>query len=236
MKRRRPPIPRIALTGGIGSGKSTVAGLFATLGVPVIDADVIARQVVEPGAPLLERIRERFGAGVITAAGALDRRALRNLVFGDADARADLNALMHPAIQAQLKQQAEAAQGHYALLVIPLLVETQVATAKTGPEPGSAGNTTPQVPSPPPSLSSRAERVLVVDCDPQLQLQRVRIRDGVTLEKARAALAAQASREARLAVADDVITNTGALAQLQAQVQALHQRYRTLKSRTNIYE
>jgi len=198
----RTPPPRIALTGGIGSGKSTVAGLFAALGVPVIDTDLISRQLVAPGTPLLARISGRFGPGVITAGGELDRRALRNLIFSDPAARADLDALMHPAIRAELARQCETAGGRYQLLVIPLLVE---------------GN-----------LASLARRVLVVDCDPEDQLQRVRVRDGVTLEQARAALAAQASREARLAAADDVITNTGEIQALRAQVEALHLRYRAL--------
>ncbi len=202
MRKPSPPIPRIALTGGIGSGKSTVAGLFAALGVPVIDTDVISRQVVQPGSPLLAQIRERFGSGVVSAGGQLDRRALRNLIFTDAAARADLDALMHPAIRAELARQSAAAGGRYQLLVIPLLVES--------------------------GMTGLAQRVLVVDCAPEEQLRRVRVRDGVTLEQARAVLAAQASREARLSAADDIITNTGEIQDLRTQVEALHLRYRAL--------
>jgi dephospho-CoA kinase len=202
MRKPSPPIPRIALTGGIGSGKSTVAGLFAALGVPVIDTDVISRQVVQPGSPLLAQIRERFGSGVVSASGQLDRRALRNLIFTDAAARADLDALMHPAIRAELARQSAAAGGRYQLLVIPLLVES--------------------------GMTGLAQRVLVVDCAPEEQLRRVRVRDGVTLEQARAVLAAQASREARLSAADDIITNTGEIQDLRTQVEALHLRYRAL--------
>ena len=202
---------RIALTGGIGSGKSAVAGLFAALGVPVIDTDVIAREVVQPGTPLLAALRERFGPQIITPAGDLDRRALRNLVFSDATARADLDALMHPAIHARLQQQAQQATGPYVLLVIPLLVENGLAHPATADSP-----------------SAMADRILVVDCDPEDQAQRVRIRDGVTLDQARAVLAAQAPRATRLAVADDIITNTGSLEDLRQQVEALHLRYRTL--------
>jgi dephospho-CoA kinase len=200
--RKHTPSPRIALTGGIGSGKSTVAGLFACLGVPVIDADVISRQLVEPGTPLLAALQHRFGAQIITGDGALDRRALRKLIFSDAQARADLEALIHPAVRAELLRQAAAARGPYALLVIPLLVEA--------------------------GLEALGQRVLVVDCDPEVQLERVRVRDGVPLEQAQAILAAQTPRAARLAVADDVINNRGNLADLRAQVEALHLRYRAL--------
>ena len=210
MRKPRPPVPRIALTGGIGSGKSTVAGLFAALGVPVVDADVIAREAVQPGTPLLAALAQRFGPGIITATGELDRRALRNLVFNDPAARADLDTLMQPPIRAELLRQADHARGPYLLLVIPLLVERNLHQ----PVPGID--------------RPLADRVLVVDCDPQIQLQRVRVRDGVTLEQARAVLAAQAPREARLAAADDVITNPGSLDALRAQVEALHARYRSL--------
>ena len=202
MRKPRLPVPRIALTGGIGSGKSTVAALFAALGVPVIDMDVIARQLVQTGMPLLARIHDRFGPGVLSTTGDLDRRALRNLIFSDEAARAALNELMHPAIREELARQCQAAGGRYQLLVIPLLVEN--------------------------GLDALAQRVLVVDCTPEEQLQRVRVRDGVTLEQARAVLAAQASREARRAAADDIITNTGEIADLRDQVAALHLRYRAL--------
>jgi dephospho-CoA kinase len=197
---------QIGLTGGIGSGKSTVSGLFAALGVPVIDTDQIAHEVVAPGTPLLARVLARFGAQLLTLSGELDRRALRERVFADAAERAELEALMHPAIKAELQRRAQSAGGLYQLLVIPLLVEHH--------------------------LSSSVERVLLVDCDPDLQLRRVQVRDGVTLAQAQAVLAAQASRAARLSVADDVIVNDGDLERLREQVETLHIRYGTLARET----
>jgi dephospho-CoA kinase len=197
---------RIGLTGGIASGKSTVAGLFAALGVPVIDTDQIARDLVTPGTALLEQLVARFGKSLLTAAGELDRRALRERIFAAPTDRAALEELMHPAIMAELQQRSQAAGGRYQILAIPLLVEH--------------------------SLKASVERVLLVDCSEALQLRRVQVRDGVTLAEARAVLAAQASRAARLAVADDVIVNEGDLAQIRRQVESLHIRYGTLARET----
>jgi dephospho-CoA kinase len=193
---------RVGLTGGIASGKSTVARLFEALGVPVIDTDVLARKVVAPGQPLLARIAERFGAEVLAADGSLDRRALRALVFSDPAARGDLEQLTHPAIRALLEQRSAAVGGEYQIHVIPLLVET--------------------------GGRDRVDRVLVVDCSEPLQIRRLQARDGSTLEQAREILAAQASRAARLAAADDVIENTGDLAPLRDRVATLHLSYRQL--------
>ena len=190
---------RVGLTGGIASGKSTVARFFEALGVPVIDTDVIARQVVAPGTPLLEKLIERFGPSVRSADGTLNRAALRELVFADPKARADLNALTHPAILAEMERQSAQAGGEYQILAIPLLVET-----------GAQGT---------------VNRVLVVDCDEELQIRRLQARDGSTLEQARAILNAQASRQRRLEVAHDVVTNNGDLASVRDQVAALHLRY-----------
>jgi dephospho-CoA kinase len=191
---------RVGLTGGIASGKSTVARLFEALGVLVIDTDVLAREVVAPGQPVLAQIAARFGAGVLTADGALDRAALRSLVFSDPAARADLERLTHPAIRALLEERSAAAGGDYQIHVIPLLVET--------------------------GGRDRVDRVLVVDCSEDLQLRRLQARDGSTLEQARAILAAQASRAARLAAADDVIENSGDLGLLRDRVATLHLGYR----------
>ena len=190
---------RVGLTGGIASGKSTVASLFAALGVPIIDADVIARDVVAAGTPLLARIVERFGPAILTADGNLDRRVLRDIVFRDPAARAELESLTHPAIREEIERRATAARGPYCMLAIPLLVE--------------GGRKSP------------VDRVLVVDCEESLQIRRLQARDGSTLEQARAILAAQASSEARLAAADDVIRNDGDLHALRDQVAALHTRY-----------
>jgi len=197
---------RIGLTGGIASGKSTVAGLFAALGVPVIDADQIARELVAPGTGLLGRIVARFGAPLLGPGGELDRRALRERVFAQPAERAALEALMHPAIMTELRRRSEATSGAYQLLAIPLLVEHD--------------------------LKASVDRVLVVDCSEELQLRRVQVRDGVTLAQARAVLAAQASRAARLAVADDVIVNDGDLERVREQVETLHSRYGTLARET----
>jgi dephospho-CoA kinase len=190
---------RVGLTGGVASGKSTVSKLFRKLGVPIIDTDELARDVVEPGQPPLERLVERFGAQILTPDGHLDRPALRTIVFSDPMARADLEALTHPAIGAAAEARSAAAGGPYQIFVIPLLVEK--------------------------SLKSHMDRVLLIDCEEELQLRRLQERDHATLDDARAILNAQASRKARREIADDVITNDGALNQLQPQVAALHARY-----------
>jgi dephospho-CoA kinase len=190
---------RVGLTGGVASGKSTVTQLFRALGVPIIDTDELARDVVEPGQPPLERLVERFGASILTPDGHLDRPALRTIVFSDPKARADLEALTHPAIGAAVERRSAASGGPYQILVIPLLVEK--------------------------NLASQLDRVLVVDCEEELQMQRLQRRDGSTLVEARAILNAQASRMQRLAAAHDVIKNDGALGALQPEVAALHARY-----------
>jgi dephospho-CoA kinase len=190
---------RVGLTGGIASGKSTAARFFAELGIPVLDSDQIARDVVEPGQPPLERLVQRFGAGILTPDGHLDRPALREIVFSDPKARADLEALTHPAIGAAMEEKSAAAGGPYQILVIPLLVEK--------------------------NLSSHVDRVLVVDCDEALQLQRLQDRDLATPQAAEAVLAAQATRASRLNVADDVITNDAGIEQIRGQVEGLHAKY-----------
>ena len=202
---------RVGLTGGIASGKTTVARLFAALGVPIIDADALSREITAPGSPLLRRIAERFGAELIGANGNLDRRALRSIVFTDPRARADLEALTHPAILQAMDERSASAGGPYQILVIPLLVEKrrEGRVDRAGP-PG------------------RVDRVLVVDCNEELQIRRLQARDGSTLDEARAILAAQSSRAARLEAADDVITNDGDLQSLRAQVERCHSRYHRL--------
>jgi len=190
---------RVALTGGIASGKTTVANLFAALGVSVIDTDVIARQVVEPGQPALAAVVETFGTDVLDADGRIDRRRMRERVFGDADARRRLEAILHPAIRAEMERQSREAGGPYQLLVIPLLVES--------------------------GRRDHVDRVLVVDVPEATQVERLVRRDAVPREQAEAALRAQATREARLAFADDVIENTGDMAVLTARVAELHRGY-----------
>ena len=191
----------IGLTGGVASGKSEVTRRFQALGVEVVDADVAAREVVEPGQPALARIAERFGAGMLLADGRLDRRQLRERVFADAQARRDLEAITHPAIRARVKAQAQAAPGPYAVVAVPLLAEAGRAAY-----PWMA-------------------RVLVVDAPESLQHDRLMRRDGVDEALAARMIAAQASRTVRLAIADDVILNDGDPAHLDTAVAALHARY-----------
>ena len=193
---------RVGMTGGIASGKSTVAKFFAALGVPIIDTDQVAREVVEPGQPPLERLVERFGRTILTPDGHLDRPKLREIVFSDPLARADLEALTHPAIGTAVEAWSAAAGGPYQILIIPLLVEK--------------------------NLVSQVDRALVVDCDEELQIRRLQARDGSTVEQARAILNAQTSRNARLKAAHDVIQNDGDLSGVRDQVSALHARYMEL--------
>ena len=191
----------VGLTGGVASGKSEVTRRFQALGVEVVDADVAAREVVEPGQPARARIAERFGAGMLLPDGRLDRRQLRERVFADAQARRDLEAITHPAIRARVKAQAQAAPGPYAVVAVPLLAEAGRAAY-----PWMA-------------------RVLVVDAPESLQHDRLMRRDGVDEALAARMIAAQASRTVRLAIADDVILNDGDPAHLDTAVAALHARY-----------
>ena len=190
---------RVGLTGGIASGKSTVADMFAGHGAAVIDTDVIAREVVMPGQPALDEIRQVFGESMIDDDGTLDRSAMRQLVFGDAEARQRLEAILHPRIQQETKRQSDEANGAYQIIAVPLLVES--------------------------SLKSFVDRILVVDCDELTQIRRLLSRDAESEEQARRILAAQSSREERLAIADDVVHNDGSLADTARQVAALHERY-----------
>jgi len=194
-----PPRLRIGLTGGIASGKSTVEQRFIELGVPVINADDSSRAVVERGQPGLAAVAARFGAGILTPEGDLDRRALRSLIFGDAARRKELEAILHPLIRADMERRSSQATGPYVILSIPLLVE---------------GN-----------ARGRWDRILVVDTDESLQLARLMSRDAVSEAEARATLAAQASRAERLAAADDVLENFGTVADLRQSVDRLHRRY-----------
>lgn len=193
------PGPVIALTGGIASGKTEVSRRFAALGVPVVDLDQIGRELVRPGQPLLASIARAFGAWVLDASGALDRRRLRDKVFSDPDSRHRLEALMHPRIRLEATRQVAASPGPYCILVIPLLAEA-------GDVPG-------------------IDRVLVVDVQPEVQVERVMRRDDSSRDQALAILAAQASRAERLAIADDLVDNSGTLEELDARVRALHERY-----------
>lgn len=190
---------RIGLTGGIASGKSLVADLFAARGVPVIDTDVIARDVVRPGQPALEEIEREFGPDVLDPGGGLDRRRLRELVFADEARRRALEAILHPRIRSEAVRKSAAAGGDYQIIVVPLLVESP--------------------------MRQFMDRILVVDCSEQTQLERLLARDTETEERARRILAAQASRETRLGIADDVLENEGKKEEAAAQVERLHRQY-----------
>ena len=190
---------RIGLTGGIASGKSAVADKFAALGIAIIDADLIARELVEPDQPALARIVTLFGPDVLDATGHLDRRRLRERVFSDAAQRQLLEEVLHPAVRAELERRAQLSTGPYQILVIPLLLEND--------------------------LQFLVDRVLVVDAPEHTQLERLQARDAIGAEQARQMLGAQTTRAARLAAADDIITNTGTLAELTQQVAALHEKY-----------
>lgn len=191
----------VGLTGGIASGKSTVAALFARRGVPVIDTDELAREVVAAGSEGLARVVEAFGSDVLTAGGQLDRRRLREHVFADAGARARLEALLHPRIEALARERIAAATGPYCLLVVPLLVEK--------------------------NWQHMADRILVVDAPEADQIARLRLRDAVDDAAARAAMSAQSARAPRLAAADDVIDNRHGMDALEHRVEALHRDYLT---------
>lgn len=192
----------IGLTGGIGSGKTAVSDLFAAKGITIVDADVVARQVVMPGTPALQAIEDHFGGEILTNEGVLDRPLLRQKVFANEADKQWLNALLHPAIREEMKAQLQEANGAYVILSVPLLVENK--------------------------LDTMADRVLVVDCDEALQLSRALSRDGSNEDTIRGIMASQATRAERLSKADDVIDNNGTLEALAPQVEKLHQHYLTL--------
>ncbi|RQR56755.1 dephospho-CoA kinase [Burkholderia sp. Bp9125] len=191
----------VGLTGGIGSGKTTVADLFAARGATIVDTDLIAHRITAPGGLAMPAIEQAFGPGFVAADGSLDRAAMRALIFSDDAARRRLEAITHPLIRAETDREAREAQGAYLMYVVPLLVES--------------GN-----------WKARVDRVLVVDCDVETQIARVMRRNGFTREQVEAIVARQTTRDARLAAADDVIVNDATTPDaLAAQVDALHQRY-----------
>jgi dephospho-CoA kinase len=194
----------VGLTGGIGSGKSTVADLFAARGVPLVDTDVIAHRVTAPHGVAMPQIAAQFGPEFVAADGSMDRARMRALVFGDEAARKRLEAITHPLIRAETERETREANGPYVMLVIPLLVESG-------------------------AWKTRVNRVLSVDCSVETQIARVMSRNGFTRDQVLAIIARQASREARLAAADDVIVNDGVTLDALAQdVEMLHQRYLAL--------
>lgn len=196
---------RVALTGGIASGKSTVARLFAELGVPVIDMDKIARDVVQPGTAGLNGLVALFGPDILDQSGVLQRDQLRELIFSESRAREQVNQLLHPLILQETERQLSRVDAPYAFVEVPLLAETK--------------------------LAHQFDRVLVVDVPPDVQLQRLIQRDGVAPDQAQRALDAQASRTDRLAVATEVIANTDSLESLRARVAEQHEHYLELAKR-----
>jgi dephospho-CoA kinase len=200
---------KVGLTGGVGSGKSAAAEAFARRGVPVVDADRISHALTAPGQPGVTALEKALGRSLLDSQGRLDRASLRKQVFADAALRRRVEAALHPLILAALAAELAAARGPYAVAVIPLLAE---------------------------STASRplVDRILVVDSPEELQIARLMSRDGDTPEQARAILAAQASRDARLAVADDILLNAGDLAALDAAVDRLHGFYRELAARGDL--
>lgn len=190
---------RVGLTGGIASGKTAVADVFDSLGAGIVDTDRVAREVVAPGQPGLEAVRDEFGEGVILASGKLDRRALRSVVFADPQARRRLESLLHPLIRARTMEALEQVQAPYAVAVVPLLVET--------------------------GFGELVDRVAVVDCPRAIRLERLMVRDGMDREQAESMLNAQVDRQTRLAAADDVIDNGGSWSSTRRQVQRLHALY-----------
>ena len=194
----------VGLTGGIGSGKTTVADLFAAHGVPIVDTDLIAHRITAPHGVAMPSIAQEFGRDFIAADGSLDRAKMRALVFSDNTAKSRLEAITHPLIRAETERERNGAKGPYLIVVVPLLVES--------------GN-----------WKTRVDRVLVVDCSVDMQIARVMRRNAFTREEVVAIVGRQATREARLAAADDVIVNEDApLEQLAAQVDRLHRQYLSL--------
>lgn len=190
----------VGLTGGIGSGKSAAAQEFARLGATVVDTDAIAHELTRAGGAAVAAVRRLFGEDYVDADGAMDRARMRALVFADPAAKQKLEQLLHPLIRTESERRIAAAPGPYVVHVVPLLVES-------------------------PDYRRRVSRVLVVDCAPEAQIERVRRRSGLAEDEVRRIIGAQAERQARLAAADDVIDNSGTLDALHKQVRALHSKY-----------
>ncbi|MCL1141016.1 dephospho-CoA kinase [Shewanella pneumatophori] len=192
----------IGLTGGIGSGKTTVANIFADLGITLVDADIVAREVVQPNSNGLNSIVAHFGSQILLTDGNLNRSKLRELIFEDDSERLWLNKLLHPLIRETMLQQCKEAQSDYVIMVVPLLFEN--------------------------GLDSLVDRTLLVDISPELQQQRTVDRDAVTVQQVKNIIGSQASRAEKLSKADDVIDNQGEISALKCKVQALHNLYLNL--------
>lgn len=198
----------VGLTGGIGSGKSAAADEFARLGAALVDTDAISHRLTGAGGAAVPAIQRVFGEGYVLPSGAMDRKRMRERVFADAGARKSLESLLHPMIRAESERQIAAAGGPYVIYVVPLLVE-------------SGGH------------RERVDRVLVVDCPEEVQVERVRARSGLSADEAQAIVRAQAPRATRLAAADDIIDNSGTLDELRLQVETLHAKYAAMAKSAN---
>ena len=189
----------VVMTGGIASGKTSASDLFASYGVPILDTDLAARTVVEPGQPALDEIKVSFGNDVITASGELDRTALRELIFEQPEKRRELEAILHPKIRAHINEQKNQLDAAYCIIVVPLYLES--------------------------GRGYEADRILVIDVPTDLQRERLAKRDNTSPEQIEQILKSQATREERLSAADDVIDNTASPESLAARVAELHQQY-----------
>ena len=198
---------RIGLTGGIGAGKTEAANLFSELGVPVIDADRIARELVEPGTEAYEEVVATFGGDIVIADGSLDRKRLRDLVFHDAKQRKRLEAILHPRVRAAIVREVQALSSAYCVIVVPLLVES--------------------------GMQDLVHRVLVVNAPRDTRARRVMSRDAIGADQAQSIMDAQANNALRLGEADDVLDNTGNLAELRQSILDLHRRYEQLAATGN---
>ena len=190
---------RIGLTGGIGSGKSSVCEIFRGLGIPIIDSDIIARTLVEPGSPALQQIALLFGEQVLQQDGGLNRAKMRELVFNNEQQREQLESLLHPLIRQQMQQHISRLDSPYVILAIPLLLEK--------------------------GWQQQLDRVVVVDCSEEQQRERAAQRDGSSAQTINQIIASQISRDKRIAAADDIIDNSRTLESLRSQISTLHQRY-----------
>jgi dephospho-CoA kinase len=193
----------VGLTGGIGCGKSRAADLFAELGATVVDTDDISRELTGPGGGAVPAIQQAFGSSYVQGDGSMNRAAMRTLVFGNPQAKARLEAILHPLIRARARSLLEQAKSPYAIIVVPLLLETG-------------------------AYRDVVDRVAVVDCDESNQIARVKSRSGLTEDEVRAIMATQIDRQVRLEHADDVLNNDGDLTALRSQVERLHERYLTM--------
>ncbi|RKS86839.1 dephospho-CoA kinase [Orbus hercynius] len=197
----------VALSGGIASGKTTVTQLFAQFGVPIIDADLIARQVVEKGTPTLALIVQRFGADILLPTGDLDRAKLRHIIFNNRQQRIWLNQCLHPIIQIETEKQFRQSYAHYVIWVVPLLIEN--------------------------NLHKRADRILIIDTPAKAQIERLKKRDNINENLAKNMLSSQLSNAERIRYADDIIINNNQKSSLFSQVKQLHNKYLQLSQNSN---